>query len=71
MSQYQQTPGQREYLKKKYAEEAEDTKDLHTWDTPYDKPMTIAEARAAAQKERDKWKNRIPTEPNDINSPSA
>lgn len=63
MSHYSMTPGQKRYLKKKYAEEAELAKDDGAWDTPHDEPMSLAEAQQATRKEKKEWSNR-----NDSNS---
>jgi len=61
MSHYNMTPGQKKYLKKKYAEEAEEEKDIREWDTPLDQSNGISGLKAAqeaARKERDEWKRR-------------
>lgn len=58
MTQYNYSPAQLAALKRKHAQDAEAEKDIRTWDTPYDEPMSLAEAREAARKERDKWKSR-------------
>lgn len=71
MSQYEYSPAQLRYLKKMNAEKAELAKDDGTWDTPYDEPMTIAEAQEVARKVRDKWKESLVSVTVDMNGPNA